>query len=561
MQLRFKTDTKSFAFLNITQFLGALNDNFFKLLVVFLLINVKGTDFASSILSITGAVFVAPFLLFSSGAGILADKLSKTKIIVGTKIFEAILMVLSLFAVYYKSEISLYTVLFLLASQSAVFGPSKYGIIPEIVESKKVSKANGIMNSMTYLAIILGTFLASFLTDISNKNFMLVGTVCAIIALLILLSSLNIAKVPPKGSQKKLNPFFLQEIYKTLSESTSQKHLLTNVFGSSFFLFVGGFTQLNIIPFGIQHLKLSEVGGGYLFLLTAIGIAIGSLIAGKMSKERIETGLACFSGFLLSLIFFLLFLFSANTPVTLLLLLLLGVAGGMFLIPFDAFIQLKSPDLKRGQIIAASNFLSFCGVLLAAVTLYLLCDQLKLSPAAGFGIFGILTLTFTIIISGKMADLFLPFLAKRILSHFYTAKIENLPDTDAYLVLNERSWLKALFLHSFLPDLKIFSFGKKFANFPFFNGFLRNIFLFPYRKSPEKMLLPLVQTLKKEKTRDNYACIMIKQVWAAEKIKIALEEGGITYPQVIFIKTKIEKKSKKHLFSKSCIYYDFSKIC
>ncbi len=149
-------DSRSFRLLNATQFLGALNDNVFKLLVIYLLINVKGPAAANTILSLAGAIFVIPFLLFSSSSGILADRLSKRTIIVYTKILELLIMLFGLAAVIYESEIGAYTALFFMAAQSALFGPSKYGIIPELVESKMVSKANGSLTSFTYLAIILG---------------------------------------------------------------------------------------------------------------------------------------------------------------------------------------------------------------------------------------------------------------------------------------------------------------------------------------------------------------------------------------------------------------------
>src|SRR3990167_9287691 len=187
-------DFRSFYFLNSTQFLGALNDNIFKLLVIYLLIHLKGPAEANSILSLAGAIFVIPFLLFSSGAGVLADRISKRTIIVFTKIFELAIMSFGLIAVSLKWEVGVYGALFLMATQSAIFGPSKYGIIPELVDAKMVSKANGSMTSLTYLAIILGTFLASFITDISHRNFFVVASFCLLISVMGLLTSLGITR-------------------------------------------------------------------------------------------------------------------------------------------------------------------------------------------------------------------------------------------------------------------------------------------------------------------------------------------------------------------------------
>ena len=137
--------TNSLPWLNLTQFFGVINDNLYKLLLVFLFIDLLGNEQASTILSAAGAVYVVPFLLFSSSAGILADKFSKQKLIVILKSFEVVIMSFALWAFYCKSLYNSYILLFLLASHSALFGPSKYGIIPEIVSKEKITKSASLI--------------------------------------------------------------------------------------------------------------------------------------------------------------------------------------------------------------------------------------------------------------------------------------------------------------------------------------------------------------------------------------------------------------------------------
>lgn len=479
-----RTAYRSFYLLNVTQFLGALNDNLFKLLVVFLLINVIGDQYASSILAITGAVFVIPFLLFSSAAGILADRISKRHILVTMKGAEVLIMAASMVAVYFKSPPFCYALLFIMATQSAVFGPSKYGIIPELVEQKRVSKANGTLNSFTYLAIIAGTFLASFITEITNRNFLLVSSFCVIIAIAGFGTSFGIKKTPARGSKKRINPFFVYEIYQNLVISRKIPHLTQCTLGSAYFLFIGGFAQLNIIPFAIQSLGLSEVGGGYLFLCTAIGIAIGSVLAGKLCKEHVEPGISCLAGFALTFLFFLLMFVSKSLILVIILLVLLGISGGMFLIPFDSFIQIYSPDKKRGQIIAASNFLSFIGVLFAAIFLYLISDVFEYTAASGFGWMGVLTFIFTLVLTGRMADLFFPFLVQRILKKIYRIR-EDLqkPTGNPILYLQSRRWREAIYLYALFPKLQIVTSGRKGRDFPWFHRFFNNISFISQKKN------------------------------------------------------------------------------
>lgn len=281
----------SFTYLNVTQFLGALNDNIYKLLIVYLFIERDGMENSHAILATTGAIFVLPFLLFSTYSGMLADRFSKRNIIVWAKVLELVTVGLGVLAFMGESKLGSYLVLFMMAAQSALFGPSKYGIIPELVSRDKISQANGLMTTFTFLAIILGTFLPSFILDVTDHNFLIGGFFCLGIAVIGLATSFCIEYTPPSGSSKRFDIFFLSEIYGALSVARKQPSLLMAVLGSSFFLFLGSFAQLNMIPFAVGSLHLSDVQGGYLFLLTAIGIGLGSMIAGKLSGKYVELGL------------------------------------------------------------------------------------------------------------------------------------------------------------------------------------------------------------------------------------------------------------------------------
>ena len=132
-------------FLNVAQFLGVVNDNFFKYLIVFLFIDLKGIEASPIILTWVGIVYVLPFLLFSSGAGVLADRFSKQRMIIILKFTEVIIMAFGIVAFMFKSDWASYTLLFLLSMQSAFFGPPKYSIIPELVKEEHIPKANGLI--------------------------------------------------------------------------------------------------------------------------------------------------------------------------------------------------------------------------------------------------------------------------------------------------------------------------------------------------------------------------------------------------------------------------------
>jgi len=454
-----KPDKQSLSYLNAVQFFGALNDNIYKLAVIFFIIRLEGTENANYILSAAGAIFVIPFLLFSSAAGILSDRLSKSRFIIAIKSSEIVIMLFALFAFALKIKIGSYILLFLLSTQSAIFGPAKYSIIPELVPKTRVSKANGLITSFTYLAIIAGTFLASFLTEVTDYNFLVVGSFCLAIAILGFVCSFGIKYTPPTaGIKKKLNPLFVREIYRTLKECSSKKHLLVVIFSSAYFLFIGAFTQLNIIPFAIESLGLTEVAGGYLFLTTALGIALGSFIAGRASKKRIEIGLSCLAGFVISLAFFALAAFQHSVIFAAISLFILGMFGGNFVVPLDAYIQLFSAKESRSHVIAATNFLSFLGVLIASSAILLLNQVLGLKGAMSFGVVGVITLVYTLFMSMRLFDHLISYTARRFGLRLRKVKVTNhtlaLKSNRPILILEDASLYKAFLLSGVIPNIK-----------------------------------------------------------------------------------------------------------
>ncbi|MBS0615207.1 MAG: MFS transporter [Verrucomicrobia bacterium] len=514
-----KMDTHSIYFLNGAQFTGVLNDNIFKLVIAYLLIEAQGQRSASAIMSTAGAIFVIPFLLFSPAAGVLADRFSKQRLLVGMKFAEMIIMLLAMVAFAFKSAWGCYSLLFLLSTHSAIFGPSKYAIISQLVPPDRVSRANGIITSFTYLGMILGTFLASFLTDLTNRNFVIVALCCFFIAATGFISTFGIRHTPAQGSQKKIHSFFIKEIWNTLVFCKGRTHLLLAITGSAYFLCIGAFTQLNIIPFAIESLHLSEVAGGYLFLSTAIGIAIGAYIAGKASKLRIELGLSCLAGIAISILLLLMAPFADDLFTVISLLIFLGVCGGLFIVPFDTFTQVFSPDEKRGQIIAASNFLSFTGVLIASFALFFYSEVLAISNAAGFTVMGVITLFLAFFMISRLSDYFLPYISRLFFKPFFRLRAENFAlledNPDAILILQKASWTKALLLLSIAPKTHLLLPNGRRTRFPWFNWVFYSIHLVP----SDETYKPLLEAAKEVVSDTANPCIFVDEAVVPESLE------------------------------------------
>lgn len=445
----FTNQSSSFTYLNVTQFLGALNDNIYKLLIAFFIIQLEGSEHSGRILALAGAAFVTPFLLFSSPSGMLADRFSKRNIIVAAKILEFVIMAMGVLAFLFESKLGSYGILFLMATQSAIFGPSKYAIIPEIVASERITRANGLLSSFTFLAIIVGTFLASFLLQVTGRNFIIAALTCTFIALVGMCTSFCIEYTPPAGSQKKCTPWFFREVYQSLCVAKQDRTLLVAIFASAYFLFLGAFFQLALIPFAVQMLHLTDVQGGYLFLLTATGIGVGSILAAKISGSVAELGLVPIGALGIIIGCFCMDLFSTSLSTTVVLVFILGLCGGIYVVPLDTYMQVASPKESRGQIIATTNFFGFLGALCASLFVYIITEVLTLKADKGFTLLGILTILFNLIFGYQFFDYLTRFIAMAISRLRFQPDYEgreHIPDTPVIYICTHTAWNDTLLL-------------------------------------------------------------------------------------------------------------------
>lgn len=406
-----KSKLSSFTYLNITQLLSALNDNAFRFFTIYFCLNVLGSQHSASIIAITGMIFVIPFLVLSPTAGALADRFSKRNIIVLTKVAEVFITGIAVIAFALQSTVAAYVVLLLMASQSALFNPSKYGIIPELVEAENITRANGLLSCLSFVAIVVGTFLASLITDMTGRNFVFGALLCAGIAVVEVFASYCISYTPPAGSRKKLNPWFVLEVYRTFKQAKAYPGLMAAMIASAYSLFLGGFVQFNLVPFAIESLGLSDVQGGYLCLLSSLGIGLGAMVSGRLSGKGIELALAPLGGLGMTLCSFLLGWHHPSLTLVLVMIAGIGFFGGIFLVPLDAFIQVASPKQIRGQIVAATNFFSFLSLFLASISIYIMEGLLGLSAGTGFLFLGVVTLLMTLALSACYYDYLTRFFA------------------------------------------------------------------------------------------------------------------------------------------------------
>jgi acyl-[acyl-carrier-protein]-phospholipid O-acyltransferase / long-chain-fatty-acid--[acyl-carrier-protein] ligase len=434
-----------------TQFLGAFNENGLKNLVVFLILGMAfGKDDRDNLIFIVGALFSVPFIFFSMRGGYLADRYSKRTVTIGTKLFEIAVMLFALFALYQDDLHLEMTAVFLASTQAAIFGPSKYGLLPELLPQERLSWGNGVLELGTFLALIAGSVTGAFLADIFHGRQEFSGAVFVCVAVLGLVSSLGISRVPPADPAKKFRAFFLIDLWAQGKLIRADRVLWLAVVGNTYFWFLGALLQFNIIIYGQDVLKISSTHNGILQASLAVGIGVGSLIAGFLSAGKIEYGLIPLGSLGMTLLGLLLSVHELSFAHVLLLLAGLGFAGGFFAVPINALIQHRPEEKNKGGIIAAANLLSFVGVGAGTAAYYALTHYLRFGPAAIFLWASLATLAATAYVLYLLPDAMLRLLlwiATHTLYRLDIAGRERVPARGgALLVPNHVSMADAVFL-------------------------------------------------------------------------------------------------------------------
>ncbi|HJV66730.1 MAG TPA: acyl-[ACP]--phospholipid O-acyltransferase [Geomonas sp.] len=474
--------TTSIGWLNLTQFLGALNDNILKLLIIFYLIGSHGSRDAGIITALVGACFVLPFLIFSAPAGCLADRFAKSRIMTAVKVVEVLVTALAVMALYLGSQGGVYAAVFLMATHSALFAPAKYGSLPELVDKAELSRANGLLESCTFLAIIIGTCLASLLAQLTGGKSWLAACACLLIALAGLWSACRIPATRASDPSRTVS-LVPTEILKTLSEVRRDRDLTLAITGLAYFMFIGAFAQLNLISYGIERLGLTGTESGYLFLAAALGIGLGSLLAAKLSGRSVEFGVVPIGAAGLALAPVLLHLAPNRLAPCLAIILCFGISAGLFSLPLQTFIQFRAEPARRGEVLAASTFANWVAILAASLVSWLFSGPLGLSAAQGFSMIGVLTLFLTAISFRVLPDFLLRFLALTVVRCCYRLRVvgsRHLPaDGPALLVPNHVSWLDALLLTATSQRRIRFVMDRKIYDLPLLNGLFRLLGVIP----------------------------------------------------------------------------------
>jgi acyl-[acyl-carrier-protein]-phospholipid O-acyltransferase / long-chain-fatty-acid--[acyl-carrier-protein] ligase len=442
---------RGFWSLIITQFQGAFNETGLKQLVI-LIILAMGMEQAKrdQLVLVVGALFAVPFILFSMTGGFLADRYSKRTVTIWTKVFEMAVMILAIVGLGLQNLNLEMAAVFLASTQAALFGPSKYGLLPELLPEPKLSWGNGVLELGTFLAGITGSVTGAFLADHFQGRQGSSGWIFLSLSLVGLIFSLGITKVPAADPTKKFRANPIGDLWVQTRLIRQDRVLWLAVLGNTYFWFLAMLLTGNILFYGTDVLHISSTQTGFLQAGVAIGIGLGSLTAGYLSSGKVEYGLIPLGSVGMTVFGVLLSGHGLAFKHVLGLLAALGFSAGFFAVPVNALIQHRPDERDKGGVIAAANLLSWVGIGAASGVYYVFQHYLHLSPPTIFLAASLMTVAATIYVLYLLPDALLRLLlwfATHTLYRIHLEGRENVPAKGgALLVPNHVSMADAVLL-------------------------------------------------------------------------------------------------------------------
>jgi acyl-[acyl-carrier-protein]-phospholipid O-acyltransferase/long-chain-fatty-acid--[acyl-carrier-protein] ligase len=472
---------RRFTPLFVTQFLGAFNDNLLKsalgIVVTFKLAQESGLD-AASLVMLAGALFIAPFFLFSGVSGTLADRIDKSTIARVVKVAEIGIMALGAWGLSQGSVPVLFASLFCLGTHSTVFGPIKYALLPQHLREDELVAGNALIEAGTFLAILLGTILGGSIVMLGNGPLIVGG--CGITAALAgWLASRQIPPAPSSAPADAPRPRLFHDTFAVVGHVTSRPALLLPILAVSWFWLFGATVVSGLPSFAKDVLFANEQVVTLMLALFAVGVGLGSMLAERLLHGEVSARHVPLSALAMAFCAFDLHVASGGRVATGTLatvpaflsqsgswrifvdLLGLAIAGGLFTVPLYAILQHESEPAHRARVIAANNIINALAMSIAAVAAAAFLSR-GMSMGELFGLCGIATVPVAIIAAWVLRRTLAKSLLRFVLRMLYRVEVTGLEHARAampraVIAANHASFLDGLLLGAFLPGDPIFA--------------------------------------------------------------------------------------------------------
>ena len=489
---------RRFVPLFIVQFFQAFNDNVFKNAMVLLITYVLAHNAHDGQLMVTIAagIYIVPFFLFSATAGQLADRYDKTILTRIIKFFELALMIIGTFGFYTQNKEFLMVTLFLMGTHSTFFGPIKYAILPNLVKTDELIGGNALVESSTFIAILIGTIIGGIFI-VTKAGVAIIGALTITSALVGLISSFYMPKIPGDETVGQINNNFIQETFSVIKQCRKLPYVFLAILGISWFWLIGAtfLSQLPVFTKEIIHGDANIVS--FYFALFSIGIGAGSLLCNKLVRGKISAKFSPIALLLLSLFVFD-FCYNSGRAVAhhgkdllglnhyfdninnwriALDLFLLAVCGGIYIVPLYAIIQIDTPESFRSRAIGCNNILNALFMVISAVGVLLLM-AIQLSILHVFVVLGIVNVVAALYFCKLLPRKLVVSVIKWLLKFFFHVRVKGLKNYlkvkgNALIIANHTSLLDVAVLSCFLPKPLTFAINSDMARQRWLQPFLK----------------------------------------------------------------------------------------
>lgn len=526
--------TKRFFPYFATLCLGALNDNFYKnvllLLVTYSQLNALPID-VNLFVNLAAGVFILPFFLFSAHAGIVADNMNKAKLIRRLKLLELIIMSTAAIAIISQSYMVMLLLLFLTGSQSAYFGPVKYSLLPQALSEAELVKGNALVEMGTFLSILVGTLSAGLV--VSNENGLTwAAIIVCVLAICGYLASRAIPSLPAQGDLNPSKFSLFSGTWRCINKARQTKTIWMAILAISWFWFLGA-TYLTQFPnFAKLHLHADATVVSLLLALFSVGIAVGSYVCERFSFGHVELGLLPFGVLGLSVFSFDMiaaiplelvepgfvysfesFIANAQHYRVMIDLFLVGLSGGIFIVPLYAFIQTRAEKQECAQAIAANNIINAFFMVGSAVLSIVLLGVFQWSIPELFMLVGVLNLVVLLYVYSQVPEFtqrFISYLLSHVMYRVNVRGREHIPAQGAGIIVsNHVSYVDALVIMGASTRPIRFVMDKSISEIPLLKYLFRHAGVIPIcsPKKCESTYLNAFEQIHQALANDELVCI------------------------------------------------------
>ena len=496
----------------ITQLLGAFNDNIFKqALILTILFKLSAEADKSLLVNLCALLFILPFFLFSALGGQFGEKFAKDALIRLIKLAEVCIMLLGAVGVLLGSLPLMLAVLFAMGTQSALFGPVKYSILPQHLREEELVGGNALVEMGTFLAILAGTIGAGII--MANSAYAsIVASSVVVVAVAGYLASRGIPRAAAAMPELKLDFNILRQSWLIMKLGLGQRPAVSrSLIGNSWFWFLGAIYLTQIPAYAKDWLHGDEGVVTLILTVFSLGIGLGSMLCERMSGHKVEIGLVPFGSIGLTLFGMLLWWHSGGFPqaaqphdwLTLLgfeqawwvlgSILGIGLFGGFYIVPLYALIQSRTVEHERARVIAANNILNALFMVISAIVSILFLSVAELSIPQLFLTISLMNIAVNSYIFKIVPEFSMRFMIWLLSHSMYRVEhkgLEAIPDEGAaVLVCNHVSFVDALLIGGAVRRPVRFVMYYKIYNLPVLNFIFRTAGTVPIAGRSEDLLI------------------------------------------------------------------------